>query len=660
MNVRSILLTALLSLTLPLEATAGIRLDLQLPGAARSFDLRWSVGDGEQVAGIATDDSGSIYTTIGGDLVALSADGVERWRVACPGGGCSEVAMNGDAVFGSFFLGGMVRVSPETGAVQCSYLPGDLGTNAYNRQITASASFVAIAHIPWGTFPGALTVLDAATCTERYRLASPNGQRPNHPVLDEGSNALFVAWDDSGLVAQPAETYQYALDTGARGCKLPTPAGIPVTADENLRNLLVGGRYLALLSGAVCVFDASSCSAQGCFYPVTREAGIGDLRDVGFDAARDRFYVLGNAFTDFGFDVLKASTLKPLALYDEFLPNGLLSLNKFALGGRWAFISDGAPNEPGQFHVLDLERVQQGSFARFERGRVNRLGARLIDGGLLLTMNQRPNDTPLMAFDVGDGAFVGRADALGGPNGNKYCDACLTQLRYLEAACDDAPGGYACTLTNHYEFPISNPTLVLPWGDWAVRDAAGTPLPINDGEVVVPTTLTAGASTNVTVSGDVFLLAGKLLRINDPPGRPDKRLVLLKARNGVRVPARGSSDPTQVGGTIRLIGPNPGPSPDVTIELPSDGWQARGRDGYRFRSPGSPCRVSVRPGSLDVRCDGAAVGYSFGSGPAIPIKVRVTIGARPQLCLMFGGTLRGRFGSLSLVDAPAPEDCALP
>jgi len=128
------------------EARAeSIRLDLELPGTARSFVRLWTVGENTQTAGLATDPAGRIFTTVSKDVRALAPDGSEFWTFDCSAlGGCNTVSTNFDAVFAGLSSVGVARVSNVSGAVECVYQPDDLGMTLTPQRLLATDSYVVI------------------------------------------------------------------------------------------------------------------------------------------------------------------------------------------------------------------------------------------------------------------------------------------------------------------------------------------------------------------------------------------------------------------------------------------------------------------------------------------------------------------------------------
>lgn len=128
------------------EARAeSIRLDLELPGTARSFVRLWTVGENTQTAGLATDPAGRIFTTVSKDVRALAPDGSELWTFDCSAlGGCNTVSTNFDAVFAGLSSVGVARVSNVSGAVECVYQPDDLGMTLTPQRLLATDSYVVI------------------------------------------------------------------------------------------------------------------------------------------------------------------------------------------------------------------------------------------------------------------------------------------------------------------------------------------------------------------------------------------------------------------------------------------------------------------------------------------------------------------------------------
>ena len=646
-------------------ATADVRLDLVLPGISHSFDLRWSFGDGQGTSGIATDHTGSIYTTVDLEVVSLSANGVEQWRTTCPNGGCTQIATNGSAVFGSLFDGGVVRVNSQSGSIECTYAPGDLDGSLFNQyRVLATDSFVVL-------YETVVVILDATTCSEVARIASPNDQEAGSLVADEDLNVLFVAWDDPGvpLGSESPVTLQYALDTGTLGCQVFSREGV---ISENFRAMLVGSRYFAgTFRDELCAYNALTCEIEACQHP-PHPSDIGDLRDVGFDALRNRIYFLGNSAGQFSFTSLDGSSFRRRSFYDNFVDKALHTLNKFAVGGDYAFIPDGDPDEKGDIQVFHLDKLTKGPFARFERGRQTRLGHRLIDGGLFLTQRQRGivsnPDTPLMAYHVGDGNFVGQGDSLGGADGNKYCDTCITELRFVESRCQFVPGGWGCDLKNHYDHTIVNPTIVLPSGTWNARTANGVPLGSTDQrDLLLPISIAPGVTEAIVLAGRVFPAPGQQLKIVDPEGSPKRRFLLLKSsRDAIHVPPPGSNDPIQIGGRMRFTSERWGDTNEM--EFPAAGWTGLGNPagsrGYRFSgSPGDPCEdVRIKPGrQLRIRCRGEGFEPTLDEGSQRSLDVTVNVGD-VTMCMTFASPYKRRDqrGIFHARRAPAPTDCMIP
>jgi hypothetical protein len=309
-------------------------------------------------------------------------------------------------------------------------------------------------------------------------------------VADEANNNLVVSWDLAG--SGSPEIISYRLDNGDELCRY--------SSEELFRTLLINGQHLGGSS------TLKGHSTQQCVEQVSFAGGYGDLRDIAYDASLNRLYLLGAGSSRFGLWVLDATTLQQIAFHSDFFDFGLLSLNKMAVGGRWAFIPDGSTLETGRIHLLDLDREIDAEFATFERGRVTRLAERLVDGGLLLTQVQRGSvfdpDTPLMAFRVGIGDFVGQSYVYGTPLGNKHCNACLRELQYVEMVCDVgfSLDRWSCTLRNLYPQDVSNITLAgLPFGAWTVREGNRVVGIGEGGEVDLAILLAAGETRILTI-----------------------------------------------------------------------------------------------------------------------------------------------------------------
>lgn len=458
------------------------RIDLVLPGINRSFVQIWSVGDDQATHGLSTRADGTIFTVIDTKMVALDATGKELWSETCPQHqGCNAVSTTAAVVVIGVKAGGFIKKNTTTQAT-CTYAPGDLPEPQIAQQLLIAGAFVVV-----GTGGGnVVDVVSLADCQRVYRLSSPNGEKVGNVVADAAADLLLVSWDDPG--SGSPKIVSHVLSSGAKRCDYVN--------SEMFRTLIANGIHFggwSILKGA----NAASCAPELSF-----TGNYGDVRDIAFDAERDRIYALTSNNPKWGLYTLQASSLTMKSFYTEFFDNGLLSLNKMAIGDHWAFVPDGATLADGQIHVLDLTNETPTRFASFEQGRVTRLGDRLIDGGLLLTQVQRGNavnpDTPLIAYKVGQGSFVGQMFLWGDAGGNKYCKSCLSKLAYLEVSCIphvSTANAFSCSITNHYSRPVNGDVaLVLPAQYQALS------LPLKEGVATFSGTLSPEQSVDFSVT----------------------------------------------------------------------------------------------------------------------------------------------------------------
>lgn len=435
-----------------------VRLDLVLPGKNRSFLRIWSFGDNAQTSGIATSRDGVVYSTKGGGVYALDGQtGATQWSNDCAvWGGCNSASSSGAAVFAGLRTGGIAKLAPADGKAQCAYAPTGLGSAQPGSLLATSSRIVYANSIVVG--------IDAADCKELYRLTSPNGENVGSVSVSEELDRLFVAWDNPG--GNTARMDIYRLSDATPVCHFE--------GNEYFRTMINQGRIMGGWS-RLRSNDVNTCAAG----PAFLSSNYGDVRDIAANATRNQLLALTSNDGEHGLYLLDATTFAQRDVFRDFYENGIFTLNKMAPAGDWVFVPDGNTPDTGRIHVLETSTGAFKELGSFERGRINRLGDRIVDGGLLLTnVQQSTGSEPLTAFRVGDGDFVGQSYLYGSPDGNKYCSKCLTRLRYVEADCSQyMTTGFRCAVTNQYDGVVNDVTLAgLPPGAWNVTSESGIPV----------------------------------------------------------------------------------------------------------------------------------------------------------------------------------------
>ncbi len=470
--------------------------DLELPGTARGFILLWSLGYGAETQGLATDSEGNVYFTNGGILYSVQAEtGETNWSASCHGG-CLGASLGHDSVFTAANRTIDLLKFSRSGFLQCAYDSGvDVEIDEAPQIVVAGDSVVLqSAADPETGDPGRLQVLDL-DCGLRFELPAPINRRGSgNPVIDLDRRRLISYWGDpDSLSFSQVFTTIYDLDTGMQICKMPRGAFRQMLADE----ILLHGVGAAYFDGTGPAPPNGTCDTSG-GAAITSVAGVptGDLRDMAFDATH--FFVLSNPWTGWPGRLLKIDRetyevdWMTTDFGDEF--DNLANINKMGIGNNWAVVSHG---RNGSFNadtwkasIIDL--ADGSTLGRFGRGRIHRLThERLIDGGIFFHTSQFGNvtapNTPLHAWRLGSGSFVGHSYMFGDERGNKFCHDCLHDLAGVEADCTapTANDSFACVFDNRYPDPVQRIRVTsLPTSrHYVVQDPDGNILGSGQGEV---------------------------------------------------------------------------------------------------------------------------------------------------------------------------------
>lgn len=251
------------------------------------------------------------------------------------------------------------------------------------------------------------------------------------------------------------------------------------------------------------------------------------------------------------------------------------------------------------------------------------------------------------------------------------CGACVAVQPSTCADSSDCPAGTECV-----------PATIAAVLGVEDRDSDGVPDDLDNCPSVYnpdqadPDGDGVGSLCDLTEEGGVNSAQGRFgqsLTVRDRGGAPDKRRVLWRAQGeDIEAPEGGSSDdPTQVGGTLRIL--NPSTSEQQVIDLPADLWSSlgdpAGTRGYRYfdmREERGPCRkVIVRPGQfIRADCRGAKIAFSLDEPSQGSIEMSLTLGSSRQ-CSLFGGKVKRDFGTspgssarFSAKDAARPPSCS--
>jgi hypothetical protein len=183
---------------------------------------------------------------------------------------------------------------------------------------------------------------------------------------------------------------------------------------------------------------------------------------------------------------------------------------------------------------------------------------------------------------------------------------------------------------------------------------------------ITTTTTSTTTSTSSTTSTLPTLLPGKKLLLKDNATKPQKKALQVIAKDpAVDLILPGSpSDPTIVGGTLRVvgtIGTSVGGAFDDTYDLPAANWQPIKKKnpdkGYKFKK-GDPIKsVLLKNGKMaKIKGKGAGLGHNLATQPN-SVGVVLTIGTR-TFCLGFGGEEKFKENKKLLAkNAPIPNGC---
>jgi hypothetical protein len=162
------------------------------------------------------------------------------------------------------------------------------------------------------------------------------------------------------------------------------------------------------------------------------------------------------------------------------------------------------------------------------------------------------------------------------------------------------------------------------------------------------------------------LLPGRKLLLKDKAGKPQKRRLILLAKDPGLTLGRGNGsddDPVVRGGSLRVVATG-GSAFDDVYELPATGWgyvkKAGDERGYKF-SKGTPVRkVLLKAGkALKIVAKGEGLGHDLGVPPdAVQVELRL---GEQRYCLTFDQGLVFKPGTKLLgKNAAAPTACPVP
>jgi hypothetical protein len=176
-------------------------------------------------------------------------------------------------------------------------------------------------------------------------------------------------------------------------------------------------------------------------------------------------------------------------------------------------------------------------------------------------------------------------------------------------------------------------------------------------------------------TGGEDLVAGRRLIISDTAGAPQRRRLLLAAKDGIGVSPSRLDDPRLDGAVLEIR--NPATGELASMPLPRQNWTGLGHPpgqrGYRYRDASGvgACRsATIIPGrGMKISCRGSLIGFSLDEASQGSLAARLTTGlgahAR-RYCMHFGGTVVEDSsaalgsGTFRADEAPAPATCPFP